>query len=449
MSYVPEWLRPGLRHRQPATAAATAEQAGPAEGEILRPPLTARLRPWHWVAIDSVVAALFVLAYGVGPRHPEIPVYGFSLLAGRVLAGLTCLAVAVRRLWPRTVFAVVVVGWAFAGVVTIAISPLDRGPAFPVAFVMYMVALRVERRSAVTALAGALVVLGAAIFAGTPALHLSGGISHDVSYATGVILANSVVITAAWAMGAAVRQQRAYAAGLREQAERRAAEKVAEAGRAVAEERLRIARELHDVVAHSMSLIAVRAGVANYVVTQRPEEAASALSSIVETSRSALQEMRRLLGVLREDPEDHGTGLLAQLNPAPGLRDLDQLVSRTADAGVRVDLLIHGDCRPLPAGVDLAAYRVIQEALTNVIKHAGTDATRVVVTYADDALLLEITDHGRGGGAADGHGIVGMRERVALYEGDFRAGPLPGRGFGVTATLPLGDGLPTVQGRTT
>jgi signal transduction histidine kinase len=199
---------------------------------------------------------------------------------------------------------------------------------------------------------------------------------------------------------------------------------------------LRIARELHDVVAHSLSLITVQAGVGSYVAGARPEEAARALASIETTGREALREMRRLLGVLRDDSA--GTDLA----PAHGLADVGQLVAGTAEAGVRVQLEIRGTQRPVPPGVGLAAYRIIQEALTNVVKHARTTASRILVTYEDDAMRLEITDAGAGApadavAASAGHGIAGMRERASLFGGEFHAGPLPGRGFRVTARLPL------------
>jgi signal transduction histidine kinase len=189
-----------------------------------------------------------------------------------------------------------------------------------------------------------------------------------------------------------------------------------------------------------MSLIAVQAGVANYVVKTHPEEAARALCSIEETSRGALSEMRALLGVLRTDD----AGCL----PAPGLTDLDSLVERTAEAGVQVTLDVSGERPRLSAGLDLAAYRVIQEAITNVIKHAGTDRCRVAVTYRRQALTLEITDTGRGWNGDDaagtGHGTAGMRERVSMYGGEFHAGPRPGHGFLVTARFPLTSDGPTL-----
>ena len=188
------------------------------------------------------------------------------------------------------------------------------------------------------------------------------------------------------------------------------------------------------MVAHSLSLIAVQAGVANYVASACPEEAARALSSIEATSRGALGEMRRLLGVLRDG--DCGP----ELGPAHRLADLGHLVTSTADAGVKVQLEVRGSQRDLPPGVDLAAYRIVQEALTNVVKHARTTACRVVVTYERDAVAVEITDEGHGAPAAaarPGHGIAGMAERAGLYGGELHAGPLPGGGFRVAARLPL------------
>ena len=183
--------------------------------------------------------------------------------------------------------------------------------------------------------------------------------------------------------------------------------------------------------------VAVQAGVANYVASARPEEAARALSSIEATSRGALGEMRRLLDFLRD-----GDPTAPELGPAHRLADLGPLLTSTAEAGVQVHLEVRGSKRDLPPGADLAAYRIVQESLTNVVKHAHTATCRVVVTYEHDAVLVEITDNGRAAppGAVTtgpGHGIAGMRERAGLYGGEFDAGPLPGGGFRVAARLPL------------
>jgi signal transduction histidine kinase len=212
----------------------------------------------------------------------------------------------------------------------------------------------------------------------------------------------------------------------------------------VAEERLRLARELHDVVAHSISVIAVQSGVGAHVANTQPEEAAKALATIEATSRAALTELRRLLGVLRQEGEPEGS-----LAPVPGLADLDALLAEVAKAGLGVRLRVEGTPSPLPAGVDLSAYRIVQEALTNVVKHAGPARAQVVVGYGDHEVTVEVVDDGRGvaaptgdGRARVGHGLIGMRERVAAFGGDLEVGPGPDGGFRVAARLPL-----AVEGR--
>jgi signal transduction histidine kinase len=267
-----------------------------------------------------------------------------------------------------------------------------------------------------------------------------------------LLLINLLAITTAWMLGYAVGQQRLYAAGLRAQEQQEIREQLAEARHTMAEERLRIARELHDVVAHSMSVIAVQAGVANHVAADQPREAHRALSSIEETSRGALWEMRALLGVLRDeqppttdhsptDPSTTDKPAAASPVPAPRLADLAALVARTAEAGVQIDLTVSGQPPDLSPGLQLAAFRVVQEAVTNVLKHAATDRCRVDLAYAPDALRICVSDDGQGyGHVKDGHGLVGMRERVGMYGGQLNAGPVSGGGFRVAATFPLTAG---------
>ena len=201
------------------------------------------------------------------------------------------------------------------------------------------------------------------------------------------------------------------------------------ADKAVTDERIRIARELHDVVAHAMSVVTVQSGVAAHVIDSQPDEAKRMLENIRVTSHEALDEMRRLLGVLR------GT---ADLMPAPGLRDIDELADSLRGSGVPVTVTVTGDSTGVAGGVDLTAYRIVQEALTNVLKHAGPATAHVAVDYAPGIVVVEITDDGRGGAAANngGHGLLGMRERVAVFGGDLIAGPKSGGGFRVRATLP-------------
>jgi signal transduction histidine kinase len=205
----------------------------------------------------------------------------------------------------------------------------------------------------------------------------------------------------------------------------------------VAEERLRIARELHDVIAHSMSVIAVQSAVGNHVIDAQPAEARQALAAIEATSRSALTEMRRLLGVLRQEGEPRGS-----LTPAPGLADLASLVGQVQDAGLRVWITVDGQRGPVPPGIDLSAYRIIQEALTNVIKHAASSSAHVTISYRPESVSVEITNQGSPGSpgrTGSGHGIIGMRERVAVFGGEFAAGPGPDGGFRVRACFPIAE----------
>jgi signal transduction histidine kinase len=245
-----------------------------------------------------------------------------------------------------------------------------------------------------------------------------------------------LALALAWLSGLNIRSHRLRVAALRERAKELEREREERARQAVIEERLRIARELHDVVAHAMSVIAVQAGVANHVIDSRPEQARQALATVETHTRAALAEMRRLLGVLRR-PDEPAAGLA----PAPGLLELPALLRRLDEAGLPVDL----DAAPappggVPDGVDLSAYRIVQEGLTNVLRHGGP-AARVRIAHRDGVVEIEICDDGRPGGAAAaiggaGQGLLGMRERVAVYDGTLVAGPRPGGGFRLAATLP-------------
>jgi signal transduction histidine kinase len=245
--------------------------------------------------------------------------------------------------------------------------------------------------------------------------------ANEVLHIT-IVLAMAVT----WMTGNSIRVRRAHIETLREQA----------TAQAVSAERLRIARELHDMVAHSIGIIAIQAGVGGRVIETQPAEARNALEAIEATSRDTLSGLRRMLTALRRDDPS-----AAPLGPAPGLAELDRLAAATMDAGVQVDVRIKGEPRPLPPDVDLSAYRIVQEAVTNVVRHAGTDRCRVTVDYRDEELAVEIDDEGDGGVIGTGYGIVGMRERVALLRGEFIAGPRPGGGFGVAARLPVPAGV--------
>jgi signal transduction histidine kinase len=256
------------------------------------------------------------------------------------------------------------------------------------------------------------------------------------------VLATALSISVAWLAGENTGSRRTYAAAVARRAAERAAERELEreerSRRAVAEERIVIARELHDIVAHAMSVITVRAGVARMVLSAQPEEAAEALGIIETTARRALQEMRLLVGVLRND-EGGGETLV----PAPGLASIGDLIDQAGHAGVEVSMEIVGEKRALPSGADLSIYRIIQEALTNIVRHAGPTRARLRIEYWADEIVIDITDEGgrrwdppQADPPSGGHGLIGMRERVALYGGVLNAGP-HGRGFGVRASLPI------------
>ena len=250
----------------------------------------------------------------------------------------------------------------------------------------------------------------------------------------------SLGLAGAWVLGDRARVQRALAAELSDRAVRLEREREGEARRAVASERARIARELHDVVAHHVSMMVVQAEAGPLAVERDPARAAGAFEAIAATGRQALVEMRRLLGVLR------GDGQAPSLAPQPGLDQVPSLVEQVGRAGLEVELVVEGEKAPLPAGVELSAYRIVQEALTNAVRHAGPGRARVLVRYGERDLELTVRDEGGGGGAApaggpptrSGQGLVGMRERVSLFGGELHAGPGPDGGFTVAARLPLG-----------
>jgi signal transduction histidine kinase len=251
-------------------------------------------------------------------------------------------------------------------------------------------------------------------------------------------LLNGVALGGAVALAAFVLERRARrAAALEERAVRLEEEREENERAAVAEERRRIARDLHDVVAHGVGVMTVQAGAARLLLEDDPARAREPLLAVEQAGRQALAELRRLLGILRRDERDAG------LRPQPGLADLGELVAQARRAGLPVELVVEGAPVALPAGVDLAAYRIVQEGLTNTHKHAGPARAGVAVRYGPDTLELEITDDGRAGtNGGGGHGLVGMRERVALYDGRLEAGPRPEGGFTVRAHLPLDTARP-------
>lgn len=277
----------------------------------------------------------------------------------------------------------------------------------------YTAATRSRRVSVLAA------VLPVGVLAAYTAWRLGRGYFFNLSVPAA--LASTVVI--AWLIGNTIRQNRAHADTVRAQATQQA----------VTAERLRIARELHDMVAHNIGIIAIQAGVGSLVMDTQPAETRNALEAIEATSRETLAGLRRMLGALRRSgPES------APLDPLPGLAAIGQLVGTTAAAGVRVDVRWRGERRDLPSDVDLAAFRIVQEAVTNVVRHSGTRNCSVTIDYRPDELAVDIVDLGLGGTVAgSGYGIAGMRERVSLLHGEFSAGPRPEGGFRVAARLPV------------
>ncbi|MEU6113599.1 sensor histidine kinase [Streptomyces sp. NPDC047117] len=253
----------------------------------------------------------------------------------------------------------------------------------------------------------------------------------------------AVPFVLAWVMGDSLRTRRAYWAQLEERAARLEKERETQSRIAVAAERARIARELHDVVAHNVSVMVVQADGAAYVLKSAPDQARQALETISGTGRQALAEMRRLLGVLRTGEGAEG----GEYVPQPGVEQLADLVEQVRGAGLSVEFTVHGEERPLPSGVELTAYRIVQEALTNTRKHGGPGVGATVsIVYGEQNLELLVEDDGRGAqhelyedGGADGlgHGLIGMRERVGMVGGSLDAGPRPGGGFRISAVLPL------------
>ncbi len=392
-------------------------------------PIWRRHRPRGALGRPAVVDALIAIGFGLFAlgaffaADVKPPTVEPDLL-GAVLVVVASGALAFRRRWPVAVFLVV-------SAATLSVHLLrypDGGLPFAVVIALYTLASMCDRWLIVSATVALLVAVPIAFWV-TDTIGDGGTFVGTLAV---------FVLAAVWGDRKKVRDAYDEQVELREAEKER--ERVESARRAVADERLRIARELHDVLAHAMSVVAVQSGVGVHVIDTRPEQAKRILQTISETSRESMKEMRSLLDVLRDNPELQAE----ELSPAPGLEQLHDLVGRVTDAGVPVELVIEGERTAVPAGVDLAAYRIAQEALTNILKHAGRARVSLVVRYGPGTVQLEVVDDGRGAAAAStggsrangtGHGLVGMRERAALYDGALEAGPRPGGGYRVAATL--------------
>ncbi len=418
----------------PRDAPATAEPyAGAVIGAFL---LRKRLGTRPYVS-DSVLALLMLvitLAGSIGEALAHVNGFGQTVVSGGhpvvpnaswaafVLVGVAAVSLAWRRRHPLAVLAV-----SLTCVVVYSLLGYVNGTALlDVMIALYTVATMVPSRQAWIAATIVLACLMAATAVSNPFGAFGGGeflIPGEVA--------------AAVSLGVALGNRRAYLRAVEERAAQAERTREEEAARRVDAERLRIARELHDAVAHTLSMINVQAGAAAHIANQHPEQAAAALVAIRVASKEGLREMRSILNVLRQaDEADQPT------QPAPGLGLLDTLVGTANRAGLSTSVRVDGTPQHLPATVDLAAYRIIQESLTNAVRHAGEASATVALAWSDGWLGVEVSDTGRGAAAngevpdGGGHGLVGMRERAAAVGGTLEAGPLPGGGFAVRARLP-------------
>ncbi|MDF5752617.1 sensor histidine kinase [Spongiactinospora sp. TRM90649] len=384
-----------------------------------------RLRAWgerHPRVVDAMwVAPLAALCYFAAPFASASSVTGPPLGLPGYLGLTTALLLPLfwRRSYPRAVFATVALlsfaQWA-AGLDAVMANA-------SVLIAMYSLASLCPPRWAVAA--GLVSELGMWLALG------GWNAPGQTPFAS-----SSVFVVAIWLSGIYANTRRRYLEGLEERAERAERERDQQAIIAAAAERARIARELHDVVAHNVSVIIVQADGAAYAIDGDPEQARRAVQTISSTGRQALAEMRRLVGVLRQD--DPGGEEYA---PQPGLAQIDELVTQVRSSGLPVRLRVTGTPEAVPAGEQLTVYRIVQEALTNTLKHGGPDAEATVeLGYGGGQIRISVADDGRGAGAprpAGGHGLVGMRERVTMYGGRVHTGPRPGGGFRVEVTLPV------------
>jgi signal transduction histidine kinase len=372
--------------------------------------------------VDALLAAVVTAVAVAGTAVPRTQ-HGYRTpdalaLAVTAFAGVSLVA---RRRMPVAVFAI-----TLTASVIYAARGYPAGPALLTVLVSIYTAASRDRRIRSLWLG---VIAAAAI--GAARLLFTGQTLGEVA---GKALG---WIGAALFLGWAVANRRAFVAEIRDRAERAERTREHEARRRVDAERLRIARELHDVLAHGISTINVQAGVAAHLIERQPERAGEALVTITRLSKEALAELREILHVLRavDAPDSR--------QPAAGLAQLDALIERVSSAGVEVRIRVEGEARPLPVTVDMAAYRIIQEALTNVIRHAGRATASLALSYADQELIIDVRNdadghppnNGSAGGA--GYGLIGMRERAASLGGTFKAGPQPDGGFRVSATLPM------------
>ncbi|MEU8586951.1 sensor histidine kinase [Streptomyces sp. NPDC048664] len=395
-------------------------------------PLLRSVAPRAWIVLVWWVSTLFTLLTTFrlpGETEPQkwqaAQLYRWDGLTTLVLSTVLVLCGA-RLLDRRPLRALTLLILASIGeTTTIGVGELPMAQYLTPVLALYFIATTRPRRTAAIALA---------MGVGTLALYICVRLLCGWSVGMSAELAVALVTLVAWLLGGSVHQAREHARQLSARTARQA----------VTEERLRIAREMHDTVAHSIGIIALQAGAAARVATTQPEAAREAMQAVEATGRQTLAGLRRMLVALRAAEAGAESGAEAEEHDhGAGLADLDGLAAATTAAGVRVEVRRGGEPRQLPPDIELSAFRVIQESVTNVVRHSGSDACLVTLDYGRDALSVEVTDEGRGHGTATdtGFGLAGMRERVALLHGEFSAAPRPGGGFRVAARLPLPDAL--------
>ncbi len=375
--------------------------------------------PWWREA--AILAATFVLCLSGGVAHAE-GTFGPPPAAAYVVAVLMCAVLPLRHRAPLAALALTTVGGLVVAPVGLLLTPLVMAPA---AVAAYALAVRDERRAAVAIPVSAALLVSTAPFAET--------LSWQDVTRLGTVAAVPLV---AGVLGWSVQNRRAYLGAVEERARRAEKSRESEARRRVAEERVRIARELHDLVAHQITLANAQAMVAAQVFDVRPEQTRESLEDVIETTRNALDDLRATVGLLRQSGD-----AVAPAEPVPGLSRLPTLLESFRRAGLEVSVDEEGTARPLPPGVDLTAYRIIQEALTNVTKHAGSGDARVGLVWSRDRLTITVADDGTNVRPAPdrppGFGLIGMRERAAAVGGQLSARRRPEGGFLVSTDLPL------------
>ncbi|KPC81981.1 MULTISPECIES: sensor histidine kinase [Streptomyces] len=387
----------------------------------------------HPTGVDILWAVLLLGFSGVSIVADQAGA-GPERVAGVPIAVGLSVVVALRRRAPERMLLLAIL----MGLAQLLFGVRPGAADFAMLVITYTVATVGERWASRLALGCSLAAAGISRLR-WPDETPTGGWAQSLGY----VVIMTVPFVLAWVLGDSIRTRRAYFSQLEERAARLEREREAQSKVAVAAERARIARELHDVVAHNVSVMVVQADGAAYVMDSSPDQARQALETISGTGRQALAEMRRLLGVLRTgDAEESG-----EYVPQPDVQQIEELVGKVRETGLAVDFRVEGTPRPLPSGVELTAYRIVQEALTNTRKHGGPDAgASVRLVYFDDGLGLLVEDDGRGSphelyedGGADGagQGMIGMRERVGMVGGTLDAGPRQGGGFRISALLPL------------